>query len=118
MLEAVRIQIAERDNLGGNPFVLAYTRISVTNNSAATVTVPPGGSGPNLVRLTAVNDSVAAGQTIAVLESMKMETAVRAPFAGRVREVLAGANAQVDAGAPLLALERAGEDARGAEDDG
>jgi acetyl/propionyl-CoA carboxylase alpha subunit/acetyl-CoA carboxylase carboxyltransferase component len=54
---------------------------------------------------------VDAGQTLAVLESMKMETAVRAPFAGRVRELLAGANSQVDAGAPLLTLERAGEDA-------
>ncbi|MFL6142944.1 MAG: hypothetical protein ACJ72N_13895 [Labedaea sp.] len=54
---------ANRAVLGGNPFVLAYTRISVTNNSTATVTVPPGGSGPNLVRLTPVNDAVAAGQT-------------------------------------------------------
>jgi acetyl-CoA carboxylase carboxyltransferase component/biotin carboxyl carrier protein len=53
---------------------------------------------------------VEAGQTLAVLESMKMETAVRAPFAGRVRELLASPNSQVDAGAPLLALERIGED--------
>ncbi len=54
---------------------------------------------------------VEAGQTVAVLESMKMETAVQAPFAGRVRELLAAANSQVDAGAPLLTLERAGDDA-------
>ena len=53
---------------------------------------------------------VEAGQTVAVLESMKMETAVRAPFAGRVRELLARANSQVDAGAALLSLERAGDD--------
>jgi acetyl/propionyl-CoA carboxylase alpha subunit/acetyl-CoA carboxylase carboxyltransferase component len=53
---------------------------------------------------------VEAGQTVAVLESMKMETAVRAPFAGRVRELLARANSQVDAGAALLTLERAGDD--------
>ena len=52
---------------------------------------------------------VGAGQTVAVLESMKMETA--APFAGRVRELLAAANSQVDAGALLLTLERAGDDA-------
>jgi hypothetical protein len=52
-----------RTVFGGNPFVLAYTRITVTNNGTGTVTVPPGGSGPNLVRLTAVNDSVPAGQT-------------------------------------------------------
>ncbi|HYH26351.1 MAG TPA: carboxyl transferase domain-containing protein [Blastococcus sp.] len=49
---------------------------------------------------------VEAGQTVAVLESMKMETAVRAPFAGRVRELLVAVNAQVDAGAALLDLER------------
>ncbi|HET9140168.1 RICIN domain-containing protein [Actinophytocola sp.] len=54
---------ANRVVIGGNPFVLAYTRISVTNNGTAAVTVPPGGSGPNLVRLTAVNDSVPAGTT-------------------------------------------------------
>jgi len=50
-------------------------------------------------------DDVEAGATIAVLESMKMETAVRAPRAGRVREVLAAVNSQVDAGAPLLRLD-------------
>ena len=36
---------------------------------------------------------------------MKMETAVRAPRSGRVREVLASVNSQVDAGAPLLRLD-------------
>ncbi|WP_369135170.1 carboxyl transferase domain-containing protein [Modestobacter sp. I12A-02662] len=58
-----------------------------------------------------VGQEVEAGQTIVVLESMKMETAVRAPFAGRVREVRVAANAQVDAGAPLLTIDRAGDDA-------
>ena len=58
-----------------------------------------------------VGQEVEAGQTIAVLESMKMETPVRAPSAGRVREVLAAVNAQVDAGAALLRLDRAGDDA-------
>jgi len=55
---------ADRVVIGGNPLVLVYTRVAVTNNGAAAVTVPPGGSGPNLVRLTAVNDSVPAGQTV------------------------------------------------------
>ncbi|MCZ2811791.1 ATP-grasp domain-containing protein [Modestobacter sp. VKM Ac-2979] len=53
---------------------------------------------------------VEAGQTVAVLESMKMETAVRAPFAGRVRQLLVGPNVQVDAGVALLDLERTGGD--------
>ena len=52
-------------------------------------------------------DVVEAGATVAVLESMKMETAVRAPQGGVVREVLAVVNSQVDAGAPLVRLDRA-----------
>jgi acetyl/propionyl-CoA carboxylase alpha subunit/acetyl-CoA carboxylase carboxyltransferase component len=51
-------------------------------------------------------DTVEAGATVATLESMKMETAVRVPQAGTVREVLASVNSQVDAGAPLLRLDR------------
>jgi acetyl/propionyl-CoA carboxylase alpha subunit/acetyl-CoA carboxylase carboxyltransferase component len=57
------------------------------------------------VRVTAGED-VEAGATIAVLESMKLQTSVRAPRSGRVREVLARVNSQVDAGAPLLRLDR------------
>jgi len=51
-------------------------------------------------------EDVEAGATIAVLESMKLQTAVRAPRAGRVREVMTRVNSQVDAGAPLLRLDR------------
>ena len=50
-------------------------------------------------------DDVDAGTTIAVLESMKMETQVRAPFSGRVRSVLVAVNSQVDAGAALLRMD-------------
>ncbi|MCW2685250.1 MAG: Methylcrotonyl-CoA carboxylase biotin-containing subunit, partial [Mycobacterium sp.] len=57
----------------------------------------------------AVGDEVEAGATLVVLESMKMETALRAPSAGRVREVFATVNCQVDAGAALLRLDQVGE---------
>ena len=53
----------------------------------------------------APGDKVAVGDPLAVLESMKMETAVRATFPGRVRSVAVGPNVQVDAGDPLLQLE-------------
>jgi acetyl/propionyl-CoA carboxylase alpha subunit/acetyl-CoA carboxylase carboxyltransferase component len=56
-----------------------------------------------------VGDQVEAGATLVVLESMKMETALRAPAAGRVREILATVNSQVDAGAALLRFDQAGE---------
>ena len=55
--------------------------------------------------LVAAGEDVEAGTTVAVLESMKMQTLVRAPSAGRVRELLARVNSQVDAGGPLLRLD-------------
>ena len=53
----------------------------------------------------APGDAVEAGDVIAVVESMKMETSLVAPFSGRVRQVLASANVHVAAHAPLLQLE-------------
>ena len=50
-------------------------------------------------------DEVARGDVVAVLESMKMESSLTAPFPGRVREVLARPNVQVLAQAPLLQLD-------------
>ncbi len=50
-------------------------------------------------------DIVATGDQLAVLEAMKMETQVVAPFSGRVRQVLIMPNVQVDTGAPLLQIE-------------
>ena len=57
-----------------------------------------------------VGDEVAAGASVAVLESMKMETVLSAPFAGRIVEVLASGNVQLDAGAPVVRLEPISED--------
>ena len=54
----------------------------------------------------AAGTEVEAGQTILVLESMKMETHIKAPYAGRVREVLATVNGQVEAGGPLLRIDK------------
>ena len=53
----------------------------------------------------AVGDIVEAGDVVAVVEAMKMESSLTAPFHGRVREVLVGENVHVAAQAPLLALE-------------
>ncbi|CAN5418114.1 biotin carboxylase N-terminal domain-containing protein [soil metagenome] len=59
----------------------------------------------------AAGDEVEAGDTVVVVESMKMETAVRAPQGGTVREILAAVNSQVDAGAPLLRLDQVDDEA-------
>ncbi len=50
-------------------------------------------------------DEVAAGDVVAVLESMKLETALRAPVAGRVQEILVDTNTQVESGTKLVRLE-------------
>ncbi len=56
-----------------------------------------------------VGQEVDAGQAVVVLESMKMETVLTAPFSGRVRELLTAANDQVNTGAPLLRMEPLGD---------
>jgi acetyl/propionyl-CoA carboxylase alpha subunit/acetyl-CoA carboxylase carboxyltransferase component len=53
----------------------------------------------------AVGDEVDEGDVVAVVEAMKMETSLTAPFRGRVRQVLAGTNVHVAAREPLVALE-------------
>ena len=50
------------------------------------------------------------GRAVLVLESMKMETVLRAPFRARLRECLVSVGSQVETGAPLLRLEPLGDD--------
>jgi len=50
-------------------------------------------------------ETVSKGDRLAVLEAMKMEMEVTAPFPGRVREVMAIPNVQVSPGAPLMQIE-------------
>ncbi|MEN0071927.1 MAG: biotin carboxylase N-terminal domain-containing protein, partial [Propionicimonas sp.] len=67
----------------------------------------------------ATGGQVAAGAPVVVLESMKMETVITAPFDARVRELLVVAGSQVESMAPLVRLEPLGEsDEAGVEPDG
>lgn len=50
-------------------------------------------------------DTVAVGDRLAVLEAMKMEMQIVAPFSGKVRQVMTMRNVQVDTGTPLLQIE-------------
>ncbi len=52
-----------------------------------------------------VGGTVAAGAPVLVLESMKMETVLPAPFAATVKELLVSTGSQVETGAPLVRLE-------------
>jgi acetyl/propionyl-CoA carboxylase alpha subunit/acetyl-CoA carboxylase carboxyltransferase component len=56
-------------------------------------------------------DIVRAGDPLAVVESMKMETAITAPYDGVVSSVFAAVNTQVEAGTPLVALKAPGQQA-------
>ena len=49
-----------------------------------------------------VGQTVASGDRLIVLEAMKMEMPIRAPFAGTVRAVHVAAGAGVDPGQPLV----------------
>ena len=51
-----------------------------------------------------VGDTVAEGQTVVILESMKMEMPVESPAAGKVTAVLVKEGAAVEEGAPLVEL--------------
>jgi biotin carboxyl carrier protein len=59
----------------------------------------------------AEGDDVVAGQALAVIESMKMQTDIRAPRDGRVERVLVAIGDTFGQGAALIALETIGEDA-------
>ena len=62
-----------------------------------------------------IGDEVDAGDVIAVVESMKMESSYVAPFRARVRDVFAAPNVHLDAQAPILRLEALDGDARPAD---
>jgi biotin carboxyl carrier protein len=53
----------------------------------------------------AVGDAVGAGDTLMILESMKMEIPVEAPRAGRVARILVFEEADIVEGQDLLVLE-------------
>jgi acetyl/propionyl-CoA carboxylase alpha subunit/acetyl-CoA carboxylase carboxyltransferase component len=57
----------------------------------------------------APGDVVQAGDPLVVVESMKMETTIAAPYPGTVRAVSAGLNTQIEAGAPVVQLQPADE---------
>jgi biotin carboxyl carrier protein len=54
--------------------------------------------------LVKAGDAVKAGQTLVVLEAMKMENELRAPRAGSVTEVRAAEGTAVEAGQELVQL--------------
>jgi len=78
-------------------------RASLTGTGSGTVVVPMQGT---IVKvLVAVGDEVEVGQTVCVLEAMKMENAVTAEKAGKVTEVRVEAGASVGPGDVVAVIE-------------
>ncbi len=79
----------------------------VSRDDAGTIRSPS----PSLVIATSVEpgDAVAQGDLLVVLEAMKMETQITAPFDGTIVEVPVGPSTQVDAGTPLVIMEAASD---------
>ncbi len=79
---------------------------------------PVRAAGPALVVsvLVSPGQAVQAGDPLVVLESMKMESTVLAPFPGEVAAVQVIANQQVDPGAPLLRIRPGGAPEAGGDE--
>jgi len=99
---------------GGDPLVLAAevtdarrAKIVVPSragNDAAPVTMRSPIPGRVVKLLVKVDDPVKAGQTVVVLEAMKMENELRAPRAGRVSIVRCAEGTAVEAGQDLVTI--------------
>jgi biotin carboxyl carrier protein len=98
---------------GADPVVVAAEMGGPRVRPAAIVKIG-GATGPATMRspipgrvvkvLVKINDPVIAGQTVIVLEAMKMENELRAPRAGRVTTVHCAEGAAVEAGQDLVVL--------------
>jgi len=75
-------------------------------DDADLVAAPFGGSVWKL--LVAPGDEVKAGDTIAIIEAMKMECAVQSPGAGTIAAIYVQERQALQAGAPILALKAEG----------
>jgi glutaconyl-CoA/methylmalonyl-CoA decarboxylase subunit gamma len=98
---------------GADPIVLA-TEVTDVGKAEAEAAKAAHAAGPVTLRspipgrvaklLAKAGDKVTAGQTVVVLEAMKMENELRAPRAGTVSEVRCSEGAPVEAGQDLATI--------------
>ncbi|HEY4392819.1 MAG TPA: biotin/lipoyl-containing protein [Polyangia bacterium] len=99
---------------GGDPLVLAAEVADARRAQIAAPTRAGNDTAPATVRspipgrvvklLVKADDAVKAGQTVVVLEAMKMENELRAPRAGRVTAVRCAEGTAVEAGQDLVTI--------------
>jgi acetyl-CoA carboxylase biotin carboxyl carrier protein len=75
---------------------------TITSPMVGTVYLAPEPTAPAFV---SVGDMVKEGQTLLIIEAMKVMNAIRAPRAGRVLRIFVEGSAPVEYGEPLLVLE-------------
>lgn len=99
------VQVAEGGDISAInsvPAASAAPTQAATRSSGKPVTAPLAG---NILRINvAVGDQVAAGEVVAILEAMKMETEIRAVHAGTVVGVKASVGDSVAVGDTLLEM--------------
>lgn len=93
-LGSVRLQVAPR-----------FPDVHAASVTGSMVAKTPG---TVVAVLVALGEPVTAGQSVMVVEAMKMEQAITAPYAGRVTAMHFGVGDQVDAGAVLVEVEEDG----------
>lgn len=82
----------------------AATRSGGSGGQAATRAAAPMPGTVQAIKVK-VGDAVKAGDTVAIMEAMKMQIAIPAPFDGTVKEICAQAGAQVTEGTELVKIE-------------
>jgi acetyl-CoA carboxylase biotin carboxyl carrier protein len=75
---------------------------TITSPMVGTVYLAPEPTAPAFV---SAGDMVKEGQTLLIIEAMKVMNAIRAPRAGRVLRIFVESSAPVEYGEPLLVLE-------------
>ena len=75
---------------------------TITSPMVGTAYLAPEPGAASYVR---VGDEVKEGQTLLIIEAMKVMNAIRAPKAGRVLKIFASNGAPVEYGEPLLVIE-------------
>jgi 3-methylcrotonyl-CoA carboxylase alpha subunit len=104
---------------GDDVYVLRHGRQTRVRLKDVAVAAAEAGGGDGVVKApmhgrvleisVGVGDCVSGGQRLAVIEAMKMEHTLRAPFAGVVRHVAAVQGAQVVEGGEIVVIERSQE---------
>jgi len=95
---------------GGQPFLFTHPRFDGGGHSAHDGAILAPMPGKVIAVDVAQGDAVIAGQRLLVLEAMKMEHALTAPFDGIVTELSVSAGSQVQVEAVLAVVEATTED--------